>query len=262
MITRKTKGTVISSVQTRETRTELDSHADTCVVGSEALVFQDFGRPVQVSAYDPSLGTKPDMKVVSAALAYDDPNNGEVKILIVHQAILVPTMDHNLLSPMQMRLNGVTVQECPRFLDTHLNEHSHSIKVPGPDGDVLNIPLRIHGVTSYFPTRKPSQEEFETGDRFELTTETPEWDPHDPTYAQQEDSFLNGDWILASGDRSGQSSFISALALQESNIQPCIIGELSSNSSQVLMEIDPNLDAYCFASRLLQHYNVSMASST
>ena len=37
-----------------------------------------------MSAYDLSLRTKPDMKGVSAVLACDDPNNGEVKILIVH----------------------------------------------------------------------------------------------------------------------------------------------------------------------------------
>ena len=204
MTTSKTLNAQVSSVHVEEIRCELDSHADTCVVGNEALIFQDFGRPVQVSAYDPSLGTKPDMKVVSAALAYDDPNTGEVKILIVHQAILIPTIDHTLLSPMQMRMNGVNVDECPRFLDPKLDDDSHTIQVPGPDGDVLHVPLRLHGVTSYFPCRKPTQEEFNSGDQYVLTAETPEWDPHDSSFAKQEDTFVDGeDWLLASGDRKG-----------------------------------------------------------
>ena len=41
-----------------ETRTELDSHADVCVLGRNALVVQDFNRPVDVTGYDPGLGTK------------------------------------------------------------------------------------------------------------------------------------------------------------------------------------------------------------
>jgi hypothetical protein len=35
-------------------RSDLDSHADACVVGKEALIFNDFDREVTVSAYDPS----------------------------------------------------------------------------------------------------------------------------------------------------------------------------------------------------------------
>ena len=41
-----------------EFRTELDSHADTCVVSSEtALVIHDFERPVRVHGYDERVGT-------------------------------------------------------------------------------------------------------------------------------------------------------------------------------------------------------------
>ncbi len=43
---------------TGETTLELDSHADTCVLGRDALIFLDFDQPVVVEGYDPSLGTK------------------------------------------------------------------------------------------------------------------------------------------------------------------------------------------------------------
>ena len=47
-----------SSGHDQETRTELDSHADACVVGRNSLMIQDFNRPVDVTGYDPTLGVK------------------------------------------------------------------------------------------------------------------------------------------------------------------------------------------------------------
>jgi hypothetical protein len=41
-----------------ETKLELDSHADTCVLGRDALIVLDFQRPINVVGYDESLGTK------------------------------------------------------------------------------------------------------------------------------------------------------------------------------------------------------------
>ena len=40
------------------TTLELDSHADTSVLGGGALVVYDFNEPFNVQGYDPSLGTK------------------------------------------------------------------------------------------------------------------------------------------------------------------------------------------------------------
>ncbi len=62
---------------TGETTLELDSHADTCVLGRDALIFLNYDRPVIVKGYDPSLGTKT-YATVSGAIAYDDPLTGEV----------------------------------------------------------------------------------------------------------------------------------------------------------------------------------------
>ena len=37
---------------------ELDNHADTCVVGADALIIHNYMGPVAVQAYDRSLGTQ------------------------------------------------------------------------------------------------------------------------------------------------------------------------------------------------------------
>ncbi len=72
-----------------ETTLELDLHADTCVLGRDALIFLDFDRPVIVEGYDPSLGTKT-YATVSRALAHDDLMTGEVHHLVINQAIHIP----------------------------------------------------------------------------------------------------------------------------------------------------------------------------
>jgi hypothetical protein len=69
----------------------------------------------EVSTRTVQLARSP-LRTVSAALAYDDSRTGEPVILVVHQAIYVPQMQHNLLSCMQLSLNDVTVNEVPKFL--------------------------------------------------------------------------------------------------------------------------------------------------
>ncbi len=83
-----------------ETTLELDSHADMCVLGYDALILLDYDRPVIVEGYDPSLGTKT-YATVSGALAYDDPMTNKVYHLVINQAIHIPHLDRHLFCPMQ-----------------------------------------------------------------------------------------------------------------------------------------------------------------
>ncbi len=96
------------------TTLELDSHADTCVLGKDCLVILDYDRPVQVVGYDPALGAKT-YQTISGVIAHDDPVTGEVIHLIIHQAIHIPHLDHHLLCPMQCRVNDVIINETPSF---------------------------------------------------------------------------------------------------------------------------------------------------
>jgi hypothetical protein len=78
-------------------RSDLDSHADTSVLRMEVITFQDFEHPVNVSGYDPKGPVAMALKKVSAGMAYDVPGSGRVVILIVHQAINLRHLPHNLL---------------------------------------------------------------------------------------------------------------------------------------------------------------------
>ncbi|KAI2509582.1 Reverse transcriptase (RNA-dependent DNA polymerase) [Fragilaria crotonensis] len=105
---------------------------------------------------------------------------------------------------MQVRLNDVTISDTPRFLTDNLTDLTHSIAIPtnNPNKPYV-IPLSLHGVTSSFPTRKPTPEEYESLPHFTLTSDEPEYDPHDTSYATQEDALTK--MILATGDRIGAS---------------------------------------------------------
>ena len=201
-----------------EGQSELDSHADTCIVGSSSLVFHDYGRRVNIQGYDPNLGIQRDLPIVSAALAYDSVTEAghETVLLIVNQAIYLPQLKHNLLCPNQMRANDVIVDECPRMFAT-VNE-CHRIMIRGgvDDTDASNItkidgitiPLHLSGVISYFPSRKPTKHEFDTLPRYHLTADEPEWDPHSPTFAQTEERILPHALRMSSTDhRHSISSF-------------------------------------------------------
>jgi hypothetical protein len=66
------------------------------------------------------------LKTVSAGMAYAVPGSGRFVIIIVHQAINLPHLQHNLLNPMQMRLNDVVVNEMPKLQCSNPNNLSHT----------------------------------------------------------------------------------------------------------------------------------------
>jgi hypothetical protein len=140
-------------------RSDLNLHTDASVVGVEVITFQDFERPVNDSAYDPKGPLAMDLKTVSAGMAYNVPGSERVVILSVHQEINLPHLPHNLLNPMQMKLNDVVVNETPKFHCTNPIDLSHTITVKGDNvNDDLFTPLYLRGVVSCFTTRNPTQE--------------------------------------------------------------------------------------------------------
>jgi hypothetical protein len=153
-------------------RSDLDSYADACVNGKEALIFNDFDRKITVSGYDPSGETK-SLRTVSAALGCVIPKTGKNVLLIIHQTISLPELDHNLLSTMQMRFHDVVVNETQKFQSLESTSLSHTISVRGDEVDYILVPLDLFGVVSCFPTFKPSQERFYTCTRYKLTYESP-----------------------------------------------------------------------------------------
>jgi hypothetical protein len=105
-------------------------------------------------------------QTVSGALAFDHPMTGQTYLLVFHQAISMPQLDHHLLCPMQCRVNDVIVNDVPKFLTLNPTDNTHAIVVNDPDDLERHIcfPLNIQGVTSYLTVRKPTLAEWDSGD--------------------------------------------------------------------------------------------------
>ena len=62
----------------------------------------------------------------------------------------MPNLDHHLLCPMQLRANGVAVNDCPRMYCKDPNEESHAIVAADENGDNVILPFYLRGVTLTF----------------------------------------------------------------------------------------------------------------
>ena len=104
---------IASSVDSsQEGKLELDSHADSPVVGKGALEVRDCGRTVLVGGFSDELGQPMRVRVIDAVLLYEDETTGESYLLLIRNALSVPSMNHHLIPPFMMRLAGVQVDEC------------------------------------------------------------------------------------------------------------------------------------------------------
>ena len=170
-----------------ESRTDLDSHANMPVVGREAYVLADLGKTRDVFPFSPDY--KPlKVPMVDAALKYECPFDGKVYILVIRNALYVPSMDYNLIPPFMMREAGLIVKDTPKIQVEEPSEDDHAISFPETG---LRIPLSLNGTFSYFPTSKPSVEELVEPEEVYMLTPTT-WNPHSDVYARNEEAML--DW--------------------------------------------------------------------
>jgi len=136
----------------------------------------------------------PDVKIITAAIAYDDPKAWHTYVLFYHNALYIPTMQRHLLNPNQMRAYDIIVNETPPVLLPYdlRNKNSHLIVATTELHEELHMLLELEGVTSFFPTRMPTRAEVEDTDNRTCThvhmTPSSGWDPHDTTMASHEAS--------------------------------------------------------------------------
>ncbi len=176
---------------------DLDSHADTSVIGANCRIISYTDKSCQVAPYHPDYAVMKDIPIVQAGTAFDDPNTGETIILVINQGLYFgDNLPNSLINPNQMRMNGVEVDDVPKHLSS---KSTHSIYVPEYD---VRIPLSMRGVISYVPVRKPSVRELETCRWINLTSDM-EWDPHSEEFELNEKLAQENDFIaIPQVDRS------------------------------------------------------------
>jgi hypothetical protein len=148
----------VASLGAYESRTDLDSHADTTVLGKHCLVVCKTNRTANVSPFLPELGTAEKVEIITGAIAYDHPE-GETIILIVNQELYIPALCDNLICDNQCRMNDVAIDACPKSLSENPTESTHTLTFRNHED--FTTPMGLRGTMSYFPTRKPTTREYQ-----------------------------------------------------------------------------------------------------
>jgi hypothetical protein len=87
--------------------TKLDSHANMAVAGPDCTVIATSGCHATVTPFSSNLPMMDMVEVGDVAIAYDDPTSLQTYLLVMRNALLIPTMDHNLIPPFLIRLAGL-----------------------------------------------------------------------------------------------------------------------------------------------------------
>ena len=90
-----------NNISIPQPRTDLDNRTHTYIVSRNTLIthyHETNGQPtyVNVVAYDPTLGSVPDIRIVNVAVAYDYPKTEEMIVFKTNQAIHIKSMAHFL----------------------------------------------------------------------------------------------------------------------------------------------------------------------
>jgi hypothetical protein len=117
--------------------------------------------------------------------------------------------------------------------------------------DELIIPLDLRGVVSCFTTRNPTQEEFDTCDRYELTYESPVYDPCGSSYAEQEAAIM---------DSRGQLKVAEDKHPLRRQICPVHMAETLSDTTIKLQALSLTLDDSSLLQEMTSHVHISEVS--
>ena len=180
-----------------ESVTELDFHANMPVIGKHSTRIQTTGLHAEVHGFFKDLPSIQKVPISDFVMAYDDPYSLNTYLLVCRNALDMPSSDNNLLPPFMMREAGLRVNEEPkRQAETPTIDH-HAIF---DEKTGLRIHLQLNGIFSYFPTRALTQQEIEHWEEYEVINLTPDadsWDPHDETFAREEEGYVDHDGDLA-----------------------------------------------------------------
>ena len=83
--------------------TELDSHANKAVAGRDCTIIAKSGHFAAVTPFSDDLPVMERVKIGNVAFAYNDPYSHVTYLLVMRNAFLIPSMDHNLLPPFLLR---------------------------------------------------------------------------------------------------------------------------------------------------------------
>ena len=146
--------------------TEADTHADTFVAGKNCITLSFTDRTCDVQPYSNDYAPMKNVPIVTAATGYTS-STGMNYILIFPEALSMPTLDHSLFNPNQLRNHGTQVQDNP-----YCNE---PMSITSPQGDFTAC-LQSMGTDIFIQTWAPSASDLQTYPHIVLCSSLP-WNP-------------------------------------------------------------------------------------
>ena len=142
---------------------ELDTHADTAVLGSNCVVLSYTGKECKVSPYLSQYKVVWNVPVVMGATVWTNAADGTAYLLIFHKG---DTLDNTLVNPNQLQAYGVSVQDNP-----------FDAKPLSITTDDASAELYSEGTIICGDTQTPTESELSQLPRLILTS-LHDWDPH------------------------------------------------------------------------------------
>ncbi len=180
--------------------TELDSHANMAVAGRNCTITATSGHYANITPFSSNLPTMDMVKIGDAAIAYDNPILHVISLLVMPNALMIPTMDHNLIPPFLLRGAGLYVDKTPKHQVANPTVDNHVIV----DSDTgMRIHLSLNVIFSSFPTCTLTLEEIEDWDTYLIVFITPDsiaWDPYTSHYAENEAAMLDSNGLIVEHD--------------------------------------------------------------
>ncbi len=97
------------------------------------------------------------VEIGDAMVAYDDPISQRTYLLVMRNALLIHSMDHNSIPPFLIREAVILLDETPKHQLEHPTIDNHAIVDPVTGMRILSL----NGIFSYFRTRRLTSEEID-----------------------------------------------------------------------------------------------------
>ena len=110
------------------------------VVGNNFYIIGLTGETMDISPFTPDYESLKKVLLFDAALIYLCEYTGKESLIVVRNALYVPSMEINLIPPFILREAGVTVNDKPKthVLDPSLDDHAIIFENNG-----IKIPLKV-----------------------------------------------------------------------------------------------------------------------
>jgi hypothetical protein len=147
---------------------EMDTHAETCVLGLNFTILHYTGRECDVAPYTEVYESVKAVPIVSGATAWTDEGTGLTYILVIIEGLwMADTVAASLINQINFEF---TAQRCKI-------PFGGKMFVKDTD-DFVMIPMCAEGTNICIKTRTPTQEELDSCHPIHLTSDR-EWEPND-----------------------------------------------------------------------------------